>query len=153
MATKADEIKLGYRILKIQTTKFEFKDIDDAELDSLFKNNGVGLNINVERTTDSEKSTITIDIRSRFFKKEGEIILVEHFCRTSYFIEGLRDVYDKKSDTFEFPKNFMIQLHGIAYTHARALLATEISSTCYRDKYFLPIIDSTILVDLSVNKE
>lgn len=73
-------------------------------------------------------------------------MLVEHTGRTSFYVEGLEKFFKEKDSTYDLPNIFMIQILGIAYTHARALLSVEISPTIYRDNYFLPVVDPANLL-------
>lgn len=58
-----------------------------------------------------------------------------------FHIQGLDKVYNKEADSYELPNGLTVQLYSHAYTHARALLASELSATSFRDKYFLPILN------------
>jgi len=42
---------------------------------------------------------------------------------------------------------------GIAFSHAQALLATELNPTIFSNKYFLPVIDPKTLLPQKENKE
>lgn len=146
MANKK-QIQLGYKITKIQTTKFSFTDIEENKLIKLTNDpKGLGININVSLNIDIKTTTINMDVQTKLFVTESKEPLVEHTGRTVYFIEGLEKIYNKEADAYDFPDALLIQLYGIAYTHSRALLAIEISPTCYRDKYFLPVINPADLL-------
>lgn len=148
MAKGKQEIHLGYRIDKIQTTKFSFEDLAEEKLNELLNDSkGLGVNVNVSLSINGEKSTITINVLTQLTITETKTNLVEHSGRTVYFVVGLENAYNKEADAYDLPDAFLIQLYGIAYTHSRALLATEIGSTCYRDKYFLPVINPASLLE------
>lgn len=147
MAKKTKKDNLGYRISQIHTLKFAFKDIELDRLNQLFEEqNNLALNTNTSLNIDKEKSIITIDISTNLFDKNNDEILVEHSGRTVYQVKGLGDVYNTKENNFDIPDGFIVQLFSIAYSHARALLATEISPTIYKDKYILPVIDPSSLL-------
>ena len=64
-----------------------------------------------------------------------------------YKIEGLEQTYVDKKDSFDLPDNLIVQLFSISFTHARALLSIELSPTIYKNRYFLPIIDPTSILN------
>lgn len=147
MAKKTKKDNLGYRISQIHTLKFSFKDIELDRLNQLFEEqNNLALNTKTSLNIDKEKSIITIDINTNLFDKNNDEILVEHSGRTVYQVKGLEAVYNAQENNFDIPDGFIVQLFSIAYSHARALLATEISPTIYKDKYILPVIDPSSLL-------
>ena len=142
MSKKTKNNNLGYRISQIHSLKFSFKDIDLDKLNKIFEQqNTLALNTNTSLNIDGQKSTITIDISTNLIDKIADEVLVEHSGRTVFLINGLDKVYNEIDENFDLPDGLIIQLFGIAYSHARALLATEISPTIYKDKYILPVID------------
>lgn len=144
---ESKQIKLGYRITKIQTTKFAFEDILEGKLNDLLANiDGLGLNINVGIRINQEESLVTIDVETVLIDVSAKINLVTHSARTVFFVENLKSTYNKETNAFDLPNELLVQIYGISYTHARALLSMEISPTVYRDKYFLPVINPINLV-------
>jgi len=151
MAKKA---KLGYRIDKILSTKFSFEDIGESELEQLLKKpKALGININTALEFDNEKSTINFDINTSLFISIDKKKLVEHTGRTSYFVEGLMSTFNNGTDSYDLPDALMLQMAGIAFSHARALLATELNSTVFSNKYFLPVVDPKTLLPQKENNE
>lgn len=142
MEKNIEQVEIGFRIVKIHTSKFLFEDLDEELLNELFDAPGaLAVNMNTSLNIDKEKSTISLDVGTELVKKETGSVLVGHLGRTSFLIKGLDRVYDKEQDAYNLPDGLLIQLYSIAYTHARALLATEISPTVYKDKYFLPVVN------------
>lgn len=142
MMSKVPEIQFEYKINKIQTVKFFFEEVDESILDQLFESNSeLGISINSNLVVSKEDSTIAIDIHTHLVRKVDSTILVEHIGRTKYQVVGLDSVHETETDLYNIPDGFIILISSIAYTHSRALLTVELSSTCYRDKYFLPIIN------------
>lgn len=143
------EFNLGYRIIKIQTTKFEFREIETDDINLIFEQNGfLRIDSGVRIDIDKERETIIFDIESSVIENATELKLISHTGKTTFQVKGLEEVYDTESNSFDFPNEFMIQLYSLSYSHARALLATELSGTMYRDKFFLPVINpSTIIND------
>lgn len=144
MTEKSKKNNLGYRISRIHSLKFSFKDIHVDRLNQLFeKQDTLSLNTNTSLDIDKEKSAITIDINTNLIDKEKDEILVEHSGRTVYQINGLDKFYNSEENNFDIPDGLLVQLFSLAYSHARALLATEVSPTIYKDKYILPVVDPT----------
>ena len=142
MAENQKQFEIGYRIIKIHSIKFNFEDYNEGIIEKLFNTkDSLGLNINTSLKIDKETSVITIDIATKLVKNKEDKTIISHTGRTAYHIKGLDKIYNKETDSFDLPDDFTIQLYSLSYTHARALLSTELSPTNYRDKYFLPVIN------------
>lgn len=142
MAKETKKDNLSYRISQIHSLKFSFKDIELDRVIRIFEEqNTLALDTNTSLDIDKEKSTVTIDISTNLIDKVEDEVLVEHSGRTVFLINGLDKVYNEDNENFDLPDSLIIQLFSLAYSHARALLATEISPTIYKDKYILPVID------------
>lgn len=147
MAKKAKKENLGYKVSQIHSLKFSFKDIEPERLNRIFEaQNALGLNTSTSLNIDKEKSTITIDINTILIDNQKEDVLVEHSGRTVYVVKGLDIAYNEDDNNFNIPDGLIIQLFSIAYSHTRALLATEISPTIYKDKYILPVVDPKVFL-------
>jgi hypothetical protein len=101
----------------------------------------IGLNIGILISED--ESTISVDVSSNLKNLKDDIVLVNHMARTIFKIRGLPETKDSEEGFFNLPDGFIVQLYSIAYSHARALLAVELSPTVYKDKFILPIVDPT----------
>lgn len=135
------EKELGYKIIKIQTVKFDFNDLNLDIVNEIFKiDNPVKIKINFNISINREVSEINIDVNSLLPKNENEQ-LVYHSGRTVFKVLGLNEFYYPENNDFKLPDNFMVQLFSLSYSHSRALLAIELSKTNFKDKYFLPVID------------
>lgn len=146
---KTKSEKIGYRIGKIHSTKFSFEDITDDRVEELFQSlDFLGVNISVAMTIKKEDASVVIDINSALEDNKLKETLITHTGRTLYYLKGLEETYVPEKESFNLPSDLLLQLLSIAYTHARALLATEVSPTCYHEKYFLPIIDPRNLLDM-----
>lgn len=137
------EIKsqLEYRIVKIHTVKFSFSDLEEVYADAIISGNHLNGELNVQINFDSEKSTVSFDISTHMIDTRKEEAVVQHLARTVYEVKGLNETYNAEKDAFNIPDDLIVQLYAISFSHARALLATELSPTVFKDKYFLPIID------------
>lgn len=140
------EIKIAYRITKIYTIGFSIEDFPEEELESLFRNGNALINIGSNINFDKDKSTITIDIKTSLTKKGENKQLVAHTGRTVFFIQDLNKLFNPQDQSYDLPNNFLLQLLGISFSHSRALLATELQSTAYADKFILPVVNPTILL-------
>jgi hypothetical protein len=142
MALETKNTKIGYRIIKIHTTEFFFKDLSEQEVDQLVRNTGsLAIIINNAVKIDAKNSVILIDVSSRLRRNDDKTDLIRHTGRTAFHIKNLQEAFDKEKQAYEIPKGLLIQLHSLAYTHARALAASEVSPTPYKDKFFLPVVD------------
>lgn len=143
---KGKEIKISYRILKIHTTSFSIKDIQEQQLEELFKDGNALLNMGSNINFDNSKSTVSIDIKTSLTKKGENKQLVDHTGRTVFFVEDILKFYNSSNDSYDLPTNFILQLLGISFSHSRALLSTELQSSVYADKFVLPVINPNILL-------
>lgn len=133
--------RFEYRIVKIHTAKFSFSDLDEAYVDSLFADGQLNGELNVQINFDREKSTISFDISSHIIDAQKDETVVQHVARTVYEVKGIDQVYTAEKDSYNIPDDLIVQLYSISFSHARALFATELSPTVFKDKYFLPVID------------
>lgn len=150
---KGKEIKISYRILKIHTTSFSIKDISEQQLEDLFKDSNALINVGSNINFDKSKSTVTIDIKTSLTKKGENKQLVDHTGRTVFFVDDMSKFYVSKSDTYDLPTNFILQLLGISFSHSRALLSTELQSSVYADKFVLPVINPNILLPKHIQEQ
>lgn len=149
MGKQIDNIKLRYKVVKINTLKFIFEEIDEGNFVKLFNDNSdlLIVNLSTEISFDIKKSTISIDINTKLINQESKAELIKHSGRTTFMVEGLDKTYNKKEDYYDIPDELIIQLYGLAYSHSRALLTIEISPTIYKDKYFLPVINPSNFIN------
>ncbi len=147
MIKEKEKAEIGYRIVKIHTSMFSYQEVEDENIETLFNGQDMlVINMNITLNIDKEKSSITIDIATELIEKSNEKVLIKHSGRTIYQVKGLEGVHDVENDQYDIPDELLIQLYSIAYSHSRALLATEISPTIYKDKYFLPVINPSELI-------
>ena len=142
----AKEIQIGYRIKKIHTISYSIRDLPEEELTALFQNGNSTLNVGSSINFDQEKSTLTIDIKTTLRKKGGKKDLISHTGRTVFFVQDLQDLFNAEENAYKLPDNFILQLLGISFSHSRALLATELQSTLYADRFILPVVNPKILL-------
>lgn len=137
------EVRIGYRIIKINTTKFSFEDISEDELNVLFNENSeqVVFDTSAQINILENESTVELLIFTLLRETETQKTLIEHICKTTFFVDGLNSTFDKESESFDLPKGFVQQIFALSYNHARALLSVELSPTIYKDKFFIPVID------------
>ena len=141
-----NEIKIGYRIKKIHTTSYNVKELPEEEITALFQTGNSGLNIGSTINFDKDKSSITIDIKTVLTKKGEKRELVKHTGRTVFFIQDLEELFNREENSYNLPNNFLLQLLGISFSHTRVLLATELQSTAYAEKFILPVVNPKILL-------
>ena len=136
------ELKLGYKVVKINPARFSFEEIEEDELHELLEDDeNLVMELNVGLGISGEKSEVFFEINTTLTNNRNKVILVSHNGKTTFSIEGLDKTYVKSSDSYDLPDNLIIQLYGISYSHARALLSVELSKTVFKDKFFLPVTD------------
>lgn len=141
------EIEFLYKIIKIHTSKFAHNEIDEGKFKSLLEaSDELAVSMNLNLNIDNEKSLITVDVTSKLTEKKTDLVLIEHTGRTVYSVKGLEQIHNAENNTFEIPDNLLLQLYSMAYTHARALLAVELSPTMYKEQFFLPVVNPEIFI-------
>lgn len=141
MNTK-NNIKIGYKILKIYTSKFNFtEELTDEDIDKLILKNKIEISINTNINLVSDEELV-IDIIAKFKNTETDIVLIEHSGRTCFGLNGVpkgKETDDKTQD-YNLPRDLVAQLFSLAYSHSRVLLVNELNPTVFKFKFFLPII-------------
>lgn len=147
--TDKTDTQYGYKVVRINTTRFSFTDMDEEKANALFESEGrVQMNLSVSINFDSEKSQISFDIKTEVLSLETKKEIVRHAGRTVYAVQNLEKAFDKEKEQFFLPDALMVQLYAIAFSHNRALLAVELNGTVFREKIMLPIIDPSGILDL-----
>ena len=140
-------VEIGYRIIKILTSKFSFEEIDEEELNELISTpNGLTVDMNISLNINKETNDMIIDVSTVLLNTNDKKTLIHHVGRTSFNVKDLDKVFNEKTNAFDLPDDLLIQLYSISYTHSRALLATELNSTIYKEKYFLPVVNPQIFI-------
>ena len=125
---------------------YTVKDPEEGDLDLLFEDGNSRLNIGSSINFDQTKSTLTIDIKTALNKKGEKKTLISHTGRTVFYIKNLEELFNPEENSYNLPNNFLLQLLGISFSHSRALLATELKSTAYAEKFILPVVNPKILL-------
>lgn len=138
----AKNTQIGYKVIKIHTTKFSCAEVEEDNIDLDFNSGDkFGLNISFNINIKQDESILQFDLKSTLVDNNTDENIVEHTGRTVFSIENIMFLYEKETDSYNFPDELLTQIYGLAYTHARALLSVELSPTIFKDKYFLPVID------------
>lgn len=103
------------------------------------------------KAIDESKAEIIFDIVTDFFEPESKEVLISHIGTTKYVVQNLPSSDDKES--FNIPDQFMVMLYSIAHSHARALLASDLQNTIYKDKMFIPVVDPKNILNNKLNTE
>jgi len=143
-------IELAYGITQIKTKSIAIQEPDGYALDDIDVIGQVGLEINVE--TDFTVD-ITFEIASDFIDKKTGEKLVAHIGITKYKLVHAEAIISKEDMTLKMPDQLMVTLYSMAHTHARALLATELKNTIFKDQLFIPIIDPKSILNHKPNSE
>ncbi|MFK8013288.1 MAG: hypothetical protein AB8B80_14710 [Marinicellaceae bacterium] len=146
--SKQKEISLSYKIADIKTVRFTYEEIPVEEVEAVFLNiEQINFTVNMGTNFNLENSTFTLDVKTGLsLKSEPAKLLVEHIARTVYGIKDMDALLTADKESINIPELFLKQLYGISFSHARALLAVELSPTNYKGKYILPVVDPAILL-------
>lgn len=140
---KNTTIDLLYRVYEIRTVKFVFGEFEDEMIDTfLSDNDNFKMNISVNLEINDDKNQVKIDILTEL--SHASEILINHTGRTVFEVLNLKEIFDAKTKMYQIPDPLLISTHGLAFSHARALLATEMARTNFKNKFFLPIIDPLV---------
>ena len=142
--------ELLYKITQIHTTKFSIAELNDKEFEKLFKKPedlNFGFKTEIKFSEDEEQITIAVDsLLTRKLDTGERETIVEHTGKTQYAVKNIKQYHNKENQAYDLPDNFVIILFTLAYSHARALLAVELSPTPLKDKIFLPVVDPKKLI-------
>lgn len=139
--------RLGLRIEKIITTEIEIREIEVVELDELLIDAELlKISASVQWRIFKNESKIEIDFSSELIRNSDRFTLIRHTCRTVFQFIDLGIFFNREKEIFDVPNELVNELNAISYAHARALLSVEIKSTVYENKFFLPIVDSSVFI-------
>jgi hypothetical protein len=134
--------ELAYKVVKINTTKFSYKDLDEDVVNKIFSNQeDITVDMNVGFGISAEKSEMYFEINTSLREKSFDESIIKHTGKTTFSIKNLEKVYHKEEDKFDIPDGLIVQLYALSYSHSRALLSVELSKTIYKDKFYLPVIN------------
>ena len=136
------EFNLGYKVSKIDTTRFSYNDIDENQVAVLFENEeNLKVVLDTNMGVSLEKSEIFFEINTSLLNSENNNNIITHTGKTTFSIINLDSTFDKENENFNLPDAFIVQLYALSYSHARALLSVELNRTVYKDKFYLPVIN------------
>ena len=139
-AKKNTTVELLYRVCEIRTLKFVFGEFEDGMIDTLLSDNdNFKMNLSINLEIKADKNQICIDIMTDL--SHASETLINHTARTVFEVLKLNEIFDTKTEMYQIPDPLLVSTHGLAFSHARALLATEMARTNFKNKFFLPIID------------
>lgn len=145
---KEKEISVAYKVSKINTTKFSYNDLEENQVSDLFENeDNLKFKLDVNLGISLEKSEIFFEIHTTLTNKDTNESMITHTAKTTFSIQNLENTFSKDEETFDLPDGLVVQLYALSYSHARALLAVELSRTVYKDLFYLPVIDPTNILN------
>lgn len=142
MQTQQEE-NIGYRITQIKTHKIAIVEPDNIDFDNLTVSGQVIFSVKALHEGIFE---ISFDIVSEYVDNVSTEILISHIGRTRYETNNLLICSGK--EVLNIPDQLMVMFYEMAYTHARALLASALQNTVYKDKVFTPVIDPKNILNL-----
>ena len=138
------EFSLGYKVSKINTTKFSYNDLEENQVINLFeKEENLKVNLDVNMGISLEKAEIFFEINTSLSNRENNESIIIHRGKTTFSVQNLESTFNKEDEKFELPDGLIVQLYALSYSHARALLSVELNRTVYKDVFYLPVIDPT----------
>ena len=138
------EFSLGYKVSKINTTKFSYNDLEEDQVTILFeKEENLKVNLDVNMGISLEKAEIFFEINTSLSNRENNESIIIHRGKTTFSVQNLESTFNKEDEKFELPDGLIVQLYALSYSHARALLSVELNRTVYKDVFYLPVIDPT----------
>ena len=144
---KKDIETFAYKVAKINTVYFEYKDMSAQELNVLESvPDNLKIGIDVEWQIYREKSKIEIDIVSKLVRGSDRLTLFQHTGKTVFGFINLDYFYNNEKGIYDIPNDFVNELNALAYAHSRALLSVELQPTVYRDRFFLPVISADLFI-------
>ena len=111
------------------------------------KEENLKVNVDVNMSISLEKSEILFEVNTTLLNRENDETVFTHTGKTTFSIQNLKSTFNKEEEKFELPDNFMVQLYALSYSHARALLSVELTKTVYKDLFYLPVINPTIILN------
>lgn len=143
-----NEFNLGYKVAKIDTTKFSYSDLEEDEVAFLFENeDNLKVNLDVNIGISLERTEIFFEINTSLSNKENGESVITHTGKTTFSIQNLESTFNKDDEKFDLPDGLIVQLYSLSYSHARALLSVELNRTVYKDLFYLPVIDPTKILN------
>ncbi len=151
MAKKKGELKgfdLGYKVVKINTTKFSYSDLEEDKVAFLFEDEeNLKVSLEANMGISLEKAEIFFEIHTLLSDRKKNESIISHIGKTTFSIQNLKYAFHEEHKKFDFPDGFVVQLYALSYSHARALLSVELSRTAYKDLFYLPVIDPTKILE------
>lgn len=142
------EYSLGYKVSKINTTKFSYNDLEEDQVTILFeKEENLKVNLDVNMGISLEKAEIFFEINTSLSNSENNESIIIHTGKTTFSVQNLESTYSKEDEKFDLPDGLIVQLYALSYSHARALLSVELNRTVYKDVFYLPVIDPTNILN------
>lgn len=120
-------------------------------IDDKYKGGTADLKINLSATfdVDTPNDKIKVEVGSRFYSEKNEAVsLIDFRCVTDFGVSTLEKFERKQTGenaVANLPQELLTTLLSIAFSHARAMLATKTTGTKYSDT-LLPIINPTDIV-------
>lgn len=143
---KTHELIIQFRIKSIDTLKFSYTAIPTENSETTLNESKLSLNLSVDINKDDSEIIVVINSSLNNSKLENPVL--EHACKTVFYLSGMDNFLDQSKKELLLPKDLTTEMVSMAYTHARAVLAVEVSKTMYKDKIMLPIIADTFFIEL-----
>lgn len=129
------EENIGYRIVQIKTHKISITEPDHIEFEDMTVSGKVNFSVKVLNNVVE----MLFDIVTEYVDANTKEVLISHMGRTKY--EAVNIPISEETKMVNIPDQLVVTLYAMAHSHARALLASDLQNTIYKDKVFTPVID------------
>lgn len=130
------EDNIGYRITQIKTHKISIIEPDYVDFENMTVSGQVNFSVTV---LEDDIADVLFDIVTEYIDIKTKEVLISHTGRTKY--EAVNIPVSEDRERVNIPDQLLVMLYAMAHSHSRALLASDLQNTTYKDKVFTPVID------------
>lgn len=131
------EIEINYRIKRIKDIAFSI-DEDGAETTDKFR-----FNLAQDTKIDFKKNEFRLTLTFKLYSLKTNKVVISISTINLFEVLDLVSFKNIKNTDFpvDLPRNFIITVFGLSYTHTRALLSKNLEGTKFNE-LFLPVVDA-----------
>ncbi|TWP29356.1 hypothetical protein ETU08_07600 [Apibacter muscae] len=132
---------LGYKVDNIYTSFFQLKDLKKEEVKELFTiKDRLELTIRIAFIADYNNGTMNVGVVIMLTDREKHESVLHHVVNTTFGILGLNTILDTETQELKIPKEMMLSLLSISFSHARAVSITSLGNTPLNGYFVLPVV-------------
>lgn len=130
MSKKKPDIHFGIREIK----ELEFFVDEQQRVKGAFD-----FNYSVDVFVNIKSALVTMVVNASYFRNPDKKLFLKGKVSTSFFIKDMK-AYVRDRDGIDIPEQLWVTFFGIAFTHARAILARSSAGTRFAGM-LMPVID------------